>query len=59
MFLASKARLARIFKGLTQPELGKILNVSKQYIQQIEKGIIVAPKDTISKCYYRLKEDVD
>jgi DNA-binding XRE family transcriptional regulator len=36
--LATNLRNARLEAGLTQPRLGELANVSKDYIRRIEKG---------------------
>ena len=43
-------RMLRIEKGLTQAELGSLVNLKKEAIYKYEKGIVVNPKrDLIAK----------
>ena len=44
-FIGSKLRLARLFHGYTQADLGGLLSASRQYIHQLESGIKNKPAD--------------
>lgn len=47
IFIGSKIKEYRLQKSMTQTELAKKLNISKQTVSKYEKGIIKANQDTL------------
>lgn len=49
IFIGSKIKEYRLQNSMTQTELAKKLNISKQTVSKYEKGIIKANQDTLFK----------
>ena len=54
MFYGDKLRLARLMAGITQQELGDCVNVSRQFIHQLESGAKNPPEDVLNAVSERL-----
>lgn len=54
-FFGDKLRLARLMAGITQQELGECVNVSRQFIHQLESGVKNPPEDVLNAIAERLE----
>lgn len=54
-FYGDRLRLARLMAGITQQELGDCVNVSRQFIHQLESGVKKPPEDVLNAISERLE----
>ncbi|MBY6208732.1 MULTISPECIES: XRE family transcriptional regulator [Halomonas] len=54
-FYGDRLRLARLMAGITQQELGDCVNVSRQFIHQLESGAKKPPEDVLNAISERLE----